>query len=114
MTTEKKTITIAMSETSPVKIDPEQWPVVAGATRHDGKVECQANNEWAIEVREHRDGRRLVYGTHEAGNGGQYAGFRPTRAGYLIDERAVAIDERLDAETAATIRAIRRVAGLIG
>lgn len=115
-TTEKKTITITMSETSPVKIDPEQWHVIASADHHDGKVVCQANNVWLIEVREHDDGRRLVYGMHEAGNGGQYEGFRPTYGGYLFDEDGHGSDDpklRKEKETA-TIRAIRRVAGLIG
>lgn len=108
MTTEKKTITITMSETAPVKVDPEQWPVIASADRHDGKVECQANTEWVIRVREHADGRRLVYGSQSAGNGGQYAGYRGKDAGYLI---SVAQDKAREEQT---IRAIRRVAGVIG
>ncbi len=121
-TTEKKTITITMSETAPVKIDVAQWPKIASASRHDGKVEVQANTEWYIAVREHRDGRRLVYGWQQAGNGGRAAGYRGRNAGYLIAPR--------DGETMrqpgndgplvstypdddATIRAIRRVAGVI-
>lgn len=101
MTTEKK-ITITMSETAPVSVDPEQWPVIASASDHDGKVECQANTEWAIKVREHDDGRRLVYGYARAGRGGKPIGWRPSSAGYLV----VAGDD--------LVRAIRRVAGVIG
>lgn len=103
-TTEKKTITITMSEQSPLKLDPETWPIIASADRHDGAVACQANTEWYIRVREHADGRRVVYGGKTAGNGGQYASFRELRGGYLVapgDEQA-------------TIRAIRRIAGIIG
>ena len=120
-----KSITITMSETAPIKIDPKRWPKIASASNHDGKVECQANTEWFVGVREHDDGRRVVYGWKVAGNGGQYAGFRSQHAGFLIDvplemdgpapndmsrgqrKRDEAIEEQ-------TIRAIRRVAGVIG
>jgi hypothetical protein len=104
MTTETTTetkIEIAMSESAPVRIDPAQWPIIATADRHDGAVACQANNEWYIAVREHADGRRLVYGWHVAGDGGQHAGFRPRHAGWLLSEGED------------TVRAIRRVAGVI-
>lgn len=107
MTTTKK-ITITMSETAPVSIDPEQWPVIASVADHDGKVECQANTEWAIKVREHGDGRRLVYGYAERGSGGKPAGWRPSYAGWLISPESQRPDET------GTIRAIRRVAGVIG
>lgn len=100
MSTEKK-IEITMSESAPVRIDPAQWQIIADASRHDGAVLCQANNEWSITVREHTDGRRLVYGWHMAGDGGQHAGFRPRHAGWLLSEGED------------TVRAIRRVAGVI-
>ena len=115
MTTEKKTITITMSETAPVKIDPEQWPVIASASDHDGQVECQASTEWMIKVREHSDGRRIVYGYRARGNGGQPIGWRRADAGYLLDADGYGSDDpklRKEKE-AATIRAIRRVAGVI-
>lgn len=108
-TTEKKTIRIPMSEQRPVTIDPELWPVIAEATDHDGQVKCQANNEWLLKVRKHADGRRIVYGFHDAGDGGQHIGFRATRGGFLIDPRNKN-EREIDDET---IRAIRRVAGLI-
>lgn len=119
-TTETKTLTITMSERRPLKIDPELWLVVAEASRHDGKVKSQANNEYAIKVREHADGRRIVYGYHQAGNGGQYAGFRERRAGYLIDAEQRSTMREVDGKMTAahpnedeTIRAIRRVGGVI-
>lgn len=126
MTTEKKMIEITMSETAPVRIDAALWPVIASAETHDGKVECQANTEWAIKVREHADGRRLVYGSQSAGNGGHYAGYRGKDAGYLIsvdtqveehgspDDMRRAYAARDKAREEQTIRAIRRVAGVIG
>jgi hypothetical protein len=105
MTTTKK-INITMSEQAPVTLDPEQWPCIAEATDHDGQVECQANTEWAIYVREHEDGRRLVYGWEERGTGGKPITWRPTYVGWMIPGG----EPRRDAETA---RAIRRVAGAI-
>lgn len=102
-----KTTKITLSERRPVTIETEQWPIIARAEAHDGAVKVQANNEWVIRVREHDDGRRIVYGWHEAGNGGQYAGFRPTYGGYIVD---AANGQPDDAET---VRSIRRVAGLI-
>ncbi len=117
-TTEKK-ITITLSERAPIRIDPATWTEVASAFRHDGKVFCEANNVWGIAVREHADGRRVVYGSHTAGGGGQYRGFRPTYAGYLVPPGEAFRDcgdgplgHVPDEE--ATIRAIRRVAGVIG
>ena len=109
MTTAKK-IKITLSDASPVSIDPEAWPIVARADWHDGQVECQANNERTIRVREHADGRRIVYGRQFAGNGGQYMGTRNPEAGYLIP----AGESRHGEGDEATIRAIRRVAGAIG
>lgn len=106
-TTEKKMITITMSETAPVKLDPAAWPIIASAETHDGQVECQANTLLAVKVREHEDGRRVVYGWRKRGNGGQHAGYREAYAGYLL---ASSGDDR----EAQTIRAIRRVAGVIG
>ncbi len=117
-TTEKKKIHVTMSERSPLKLDPELWPQIASAERHDGQVEVQANTKWYIRVREHNDGRRIVYGGKVAGNGGQYAGFRELRGGYLVEPS----DKFRDVgdgplgkvpDKDATIRAIRRVAGII-
>lgn len=117
MTTKKK-ITITMSETAPVTIDPTVWDCVATADTFDGPLEVQANTEWGIRVRQHPDGRRLVYGWERAGNGGQYAGYRAKHAGYLVEAASVQGDGPSAGKThpdeAATIRAIRRVAGVIG
>lgn len=107
MTTEKKKkIAVTMSERAPLKLDPDLWPLIASASTHDGQVECQANREWAIKVREHEDGRRVVYGWVQRGNGGMPIGYRGASGGYLVEAGANAEEE--------TIRAIRRVAGIIG
>ena len=59
------TRTITLSNRQPVKIDEDNWPVIADAKDyvHDGQVECQANRKstWWIKVRQHKDGRAIVY-----------------------------------------------------
>ncbi len=126
MTTEKKTIKVTMSERAPLNIDPEVWQLIAEAHWFNGEHEFQANYVRRIFVREHDDGRRLVYGFHTSGNGGAPIGFRGARGGFLID--AVERDESAfarasdgdveivssHADEAGTVRAIRRVAGIIG
>lgn len=122
-TEKKKKIAVTMSERAPLKLDPELWPRIARVERHDGAVACQANTEWYICVRENADGRRVVYGGKIAGNGGQYAGFRESRGGYLVDNvrdesRARDVEGEgisyMHPDEVETIRAIRRVAGIIG
>lgn len=105
MTTTTKKITIKLSDRRPIEIDPSQWPIIARADHHDGQVECQANTVWSIKVREHADGRRIVYGKKDSGNGGQRIGWRGAMAGFLLAAAGAESE---------TIRAIRRVAGVIG
>lgn len=110
MTTETRTedkITVPMSERRPLKISKADWKLIADVDRHDGQIEYQANHKWAIRVRQHADGRRVVYGWLREGNGGSHAGWRGAEGGFLIP----AIDGKPDDEE--TIRAIRRVGGII-
>lgn len=64
--TAKRTITL--TGRPPVTISDEVWPLVASASdsEHDGQVECQANrrSKWFIGVRQHEDGRAIVYATY--------------------------------------------------
>ena len=114
MTTDK--IKITMSERRPLTIVKADWPLIAHANRHDGAVEVQANHEWAIRVREHADGRRLVYGWLTSGNGGVPAGWRGAEGGFLVsplpgpdvEGKRVGVPDEDE-----TIRAIRRVGGII-
>jgi hypothetical protein len=118
-----KKIKITMSERSPLSIDPEQWPLIASADWFNGQLECQANDIRRIKVREHDDGRRLVYGFHTSGNGGAPIGFRGASGGFLIESVRDEKREPRDTSDGAswvfpdedgTVRAIRRVAGIIG
>lgn len=102
-TTDKDTMTVTMSERRPLKIKKSEWPLIARADWHDGQYDFQANTKRRIVVREHADGRRIVYGLQEAGNGGQHLGTRNPAGGFMIP----AGDED------GTIRAIRRVGGII-
>lgn len=119
---ELKRIKIALSDRPPVTIVADIWPVVAHDSWHDGEVECQANRRRYLKVREHADGRRIVYG----GFTSQWRNERDTFAGYLIPApqrnalggpvemnssgQSVGLARQADE----TIRAIRRVAGAIG
>lgn len=105
MTTER--IKIVMSESRPLSLLAAEWPTIASAGRHDGTIACQANREWAIRVREHADGRRIVYGWLDEGPGGMPSGWRARRGGFLVSSVDGAPDE------SATVRAIRRVGGII-
>lgn len=106
-----KKIKIVLSERAPVTITEKDWPVIAkadafgNASGGPALVQAQANQEWFIKVREHRDGRRLVYGVNLRGNGGMPLGWKGSSGGFLLSgERDM---------QAATVRAIRRVAGII-
>lgn len=110
-TTEKKTIRLTMSERRPLSVDPGEWPIIARADWHNGQIECQANTVRKIRVRQHADGRRIVYGLQEAGGGGQFVGTRNPEGGFLV--AAVARGNISVPDEDETVRAIRRVGGII-
>ncbi len=102
-----KTRTITLTAAPPVRVREDLWPIIARARRHDGKVECQANHEWHLTVRQHADGRAIVYGSEESGNGGTYHGYEPARAGELLAASDSASERWTSASDVAA--AIRRV-----
>ena len=111
MSENDKKIKIVLSERAPVMVAVKEWPVIAQADAFGdvsggpARVQVQANQEWYIKVREHRDGRRIVYGTNTRGNGGMPHGWKESSGGFLL-----AGEKDMQA---ATVRAIRRVAGII-
>lgn len=108
---EPKIITVVMSDRPPLKIDLNKWPLVAGAEWFDSEHKCQANRERAIRVREHADGRRLVYGFFDSA----WSTERMRQAGFLIaPSNRDATDGTKMPDEKETVRAIRRVAGIIG
>jgi len=74
-----KKLTITMTNRPPVTVDTDAWPIVARADDYDGGT----RTVYRLTVRQHADGRAVVYGVCEAGGGGQYVGFRARRAGVL-------------------------------
>ena len=61
--------TITLSGRPPVKIVEEDWPEIAVGSRKDwdGQYDFQANRTWKdfIRVRQHEDGRAIVYGVSD-------------------------------------------------
>ena len=99
-TTEKKPVTITMSDRAPLRIDAEAWPVIASALWFDGQIEVQANKKAWIKVREHEDGRLIVYGMYTS----NWQGARSLAGGFLLGSPVT---------EEGTVRALRRVAGVI-
>jgi hypothetical protein len=122
-TTEKKKLKITMSDRAPITIVEDDWGLVASADWFTGEIKVQANEVAVIKVREHRDGRRIVYGFRDRGNGGMPISYRGTNGGFLVpavdlkdtmrqpDDDGPLVGTAPDSD--ATVRAIRRVAGVI-
>ncbi|HWP62824.1 MAG TPA: hypothetical protein VNO86_05080 [Candidatus Binatia bacterium] len=91
-------VEVVLFERPPVLIDRRKWPVIASARWHDGEVPSQANRRAVLMVRQHDDGRRLVYGTFSTA----WRGERDRAGGFLLrpdDDVVAAIREvvqRLD------------------
>ena len=60
--------TITLTGRPPVSISDENWPLIASASDKvfDGEYEFQANrtSKYFIGIRQHRDGRAIVYATY--------------------------------------------------
>lgn len=110
-----KKLTITLSDRPPVRINAQDWPSIGEAGWFNGKVESQANEVASIRVRQHADGRTLVYGTRDRGPGGMPIEYRGVAAGYLLDDGRALPGEskRGPVESEAIVRAIRRVAGVL-
>lgn len=88
MTTEAKAPkirTVTLTGKPPVRVREDLWPIIASSRRHDGQVECQANHLWHLTVRQHEDGRTIVYGSEDRGNGGVYRGYEAAYAGEMLE-----------------------------
>ena len=76
------TRTITLTGRPPVTIIEADWPILADAqdSDHDNQHECQANRrwKWLIRVRQHFDGRALVFATYSYST--QYQGERDVSA----------------------------------
>lgn len=107
-TTTAKKLTVKLSDHAPVTIVQDDWPVIAtaedrpGSTRNGTPVPNYETDHYLIRVREHADGRRLVYGWVDAAT--SWTGTRDAHAGYLLPAGT---------DAAETVRAIRRIAGAL-
>jgi hypothetical protein len=89
---DKETLTIPLTLCRPVRIHTDAWPLIATATYHDhdGKIRAQANRTWTITlcVRQHADGRAVVYGTYDYETAWQHERSLAARAGELVPPEA--------------------------
>lgn len=74
-------LTITLTGRPPVRIRMLEWPIIARASDWDNENEYQANRTWKLLVRQHADGRTLVYAIHTT----QYQGESNYRGGKLIE-----------------------------
>lgn len=82
------TRTITLSRRQPVKVNEDDWPVIASASdkEWDNQYECQANriSKWYVGVRQHEDGRAIVYATYSYSTNWQGARDYSARHGQLL------------------------------
>ena len=97
--------TITLTDRPPVRVDEDTWPVLASASYHDydGEYASQSFRHWRgfLGVRQHEDGRTLVYATCSAeGCGSSTTREYRHKAGELLP---------VGTDTAAIIAAVHRI-----
>lgn len=112
MANENPKLTITLTGRAPVTINKDDWPVIASADEKewDNHYESQANRtaKWKLTVRQHADGRTIVYGVHSFSSQFQSEHGRDVRGGELIQVKDADADCVGDADL--IIAAIQRVA----
>lgn len=85
-------LTITLTGRKPVTIVKKDWPVVASATEEewDNQYKVQANRTaiFKLTVRQHADGRAIVYGVHSYDSQYQGEHGRDVRGGELLEKDA--------------------------
>lgn len=88
--TERKQRTITLTGRPPVAIDEDDWPVIAGSGWDDcdSEYEFQANRraDVTLRVRQHEDGRTIVYGTYRYRTNFQNEDDVRAAAGYRLQD----------------------------
>jgi len=83
--TKTRTRTITLSNRPPVKIKEAEWPMIAKAEWTDNPaIPVQANRTASVRVRQHADGRAIVYGTYST----QWQGESDLKSGLLLAKGA--------------------------
>jgi hypothetical protein len=81
-------LTITLTGRRPVTITRDQWPIIAAAgdKNWDNQYESQANRTWNydLRVRQHADGRTLVYGIYRYGTQYQNESCAGIRGGEMV------------------------------
>jgi len=89
-----KILTITMTDRPPIEIDVDAWPIIAEANDswHDGQVECQANRKesLSVKVRQHADGRTIVYARYGYDSSWSGEPSRSVRVGILTSKDNIA------------------------
>lgn len=95
-TTAPKTRTITLTDRAPVTIREDEWPLIAsakyrpGSVRNGTPVPDYETDEYSIRVRQHADGRVLVYGVVDASTA--WTGTEDRRGGILCPSYGCVID----------------------
>ena len=81
-------LTITLTGRRPVKIDKDSWPILAQASAKDwdNQYEFQANRttKMYLKVRQHEDGKSIVYGVYDFSTQFQGERGREFRAGEML------------------------------
>lgn len=92
MTEKKEFLTITLTGREPVKIRLADWPIIAEASadNYDGQYDFQANrtSKHTIKVRQHSDGRAIVYGFMDYSSKFQGESGFAARGGELLEAGA--------------------------
>ena len=78
------TLTITLTGRPPVTIIEGDWPIIASGWDAESDAQANHRSEWSIRVRQHSDGRALVYATYSYTSDWQGARDYSARRGVLL------------------------------
>ena len=88
MTTREDKATIVLTNRPPIRISRDKWPIIASAEMedYDGEFRFQSfrTTDWAIRVRQHSDGRTIIYAIYDHVTAWQNERCRTVKHGILL------------------------------